>query len=100
MEGAGRRGRERRCTHPSGSPYSGCARWRPAPRAPVFLLHGAGDNVIPMIETDRLAASLAGWTEVRALVTPLLMHADVAPEIQLRDAWRVVAFWKDVLDRR
>jgi len=72
----------------------------PAPRAPVFLLHGEGDNVIPTIETDRLAASLAEWTEVRALVTPLLMHADIAPATRLRDGWRVVALWADVLGRR
>ncbi len=72
----------------------------PAPRAPVFLLHGEGDNVIPTIETDRLAASLTAWTDVRALVTPLLIHADVAPAIGLADGWEMVAFWRDVLGRR
>lgn len=72
----------------------------PAPRAPAFLLHGVGDNVIPTIETDRLAASLAGRTDVRALVTPLLIHADVAPAIGFADGWRMIAFWADVLERR
>jgi len=72
----------------------------PAPRAPVFLLHGEGDNVIPTDETDRLASSLAGWTDVRALVTPLLIHADVAPAIGLAEGWEMVAFWRDALGRR
>lgn len=72
----------------------------PAPRAPVFLLHGVGDIVIPTLETDRLAAWLEGRTDVRALVTPLVTHAEVAPEVHPGDAWRVVAFWRDMLGRR
>jgi len=72
----------------------------PAPAAPVFLLHGVGDIVIPTLETDRLAAWLDGRTDVRALVTPLVTHAEVAPEVHPGDAWRAVAFWRDVLGRR
>lgn len=72
----------------------------PTPHAPVFLLHGVGDNVIPTQETDRLAAWLEGQSPVRALVTPLLIHADVARDIGLGDGWRMVAFWRDVLGRR
>src|SRR2546425_392554 len=49
----------------------------PKPHAPVFLLHGVDDNVIPAIESEYLAADLRGRTPVQVLVTPLIGHADV-----------------------
>jgi dienelactone hydrolase len=70
------------------------------PAAPVFLLHGIGDTLIPTLETDRLASWLQSRTAVRALVTPLVAHTDIAPEVRFPDAWRAVAFWQDVLSRR
>jgi dienelactone hydrolase len=49
----------------------------PAPRAPVYLLHGTDDPVIPAEESERLAAYLRPRTRVRLLVTPVLSHADL-----------------------
>jgi dienelactone hydrolase len=49
----------------------------PAPDVPVFLLHGAEDNVVPAIETLRLAKHLEPHTKVHVLLTPLISHAEV-----------------------
>jgi pimeloyl-ACP methyl ester carboxylesterase len=72
----------------------------PAARAPVFLLHGRDDNVIPTTETPLVATWLerAGNTRVRSLVTPLLSHADARADAPLADVWRLVRFWSAILD--
>ena len=70
------------------------------PSAPVFLLHGAGDNVIPAAETVALARNLAErGADVHALVTPLITHAEVDRAARASDAWALVGFWSDVLSR-
>lgn len=71
----------------------------PAARAPVFLIHGEDDNVIPSSETPLLAGYLIGQgnSQVRWLLTPLLSHADVR-STRPPDAWRLIAFWKDMLE--
>jgi dienelactone hydrolase len=71
----------------------------PAPRAPVFLLHGSSDNVIPAQEALRLQAHLAASTRVRTLVSPLLTHADVDSQARLREGWSFVVFWDGVLQQ-
>ena len=70
----------------------------PATMAPVFLLHGIEDNVIPPTETPRLAAYLRaqGNAHVDWLLTPLISHADTKVT-SARDVWNMVAFWKRVL---
>lgn len=69
------------------------------PQAPVFLIHGADDTVIPAQESIRLAAWLARrGVPVRVLVTPLVTHAEAAGRWRLREVWRLVSFWADVLD--
>jgi dienelactone hydrolase len=71
----------------------------PAPRVPVFLIHGAGDNVIPSAETPRLAAWLAErGTAVRWTITPLVGHAEVRPDVPVGDLWRLVRFWTSMMD--
>jgi dienelactone hydrolase len=67
----------------------------PAAQVPVFLLHGAGDNVIPATESEAIAAYLAaaGNTRVTLLLTPLLTHADAKPSDRVEDVWRLVSFW-------
>ena len=74
----------------------------PATMAPVFLLHGAEDNVIPSAETPLVAASLRarGNTRVRALLTPLVSHADLDMEAPAADVWELVKFWKLIKDVR
>jgi dienelactone hydrolase len=71
----------------------------PATRVPVFLLHGADDNVIPSTEATLLAAYLAreGNVHVRALLTPLISHADLTMRGSIGNAWALVRFWKDAL---
>jgi len=69
----------------------------PAPVAPVYLLHGADDNVIPAIESELLAAHFRGKTRVRQLVGGFLTHVDVSGRPGLKDAWDMVVFWKDLL---
>ena len=70
----------------------------PPPSAPIYLLHGAGDNVIPAAESQLLAQALArhGVT-VHLLATPLITHAEVDRASSVADIWHLVAFWKDVL---
>lgn len=72
----------------------------PAPSAPVFLLHGQADTVIPPTETASLSRWLARQhTPVRALITPLISHAEVQAAPTAGDALRLVAFWAGVVGR-
>ena len=69
----------------------------PRPTAPVFLLHGTDDNVIPSTETPLTAQDLeAHGTEVRRLLTPLLTHAHLITRAPPADLWALVDFWHDV----
>jgi pimeloyl-ACP methyl ester carboxylesterase len=73
----------------------------PPTQAPVFLLHGADDNVIPSTETPAAAAYLAahGNDHVRWLLTPYLTHATVVDRHEgIADGWRLVSFWTAMLD--
>lgn len=70
----------------------------PATQAPVFLLHGLDDNVIPSGETPLLAAyyEREGNHRVRWLLTPLISHAHLLTGPAPGDAWRLVRFWQAV----
>jgi dienelactone hydrolase len=72
----------------------------PPPTAAVYLLHGADDNVIPAVESQLLAAHLAGRTRVRVLLSGFLRHVDVTSRPTLADTWRMIAFWKSALGER
>ena len=69
------------------------------PTAPVFLLHGAEDNVIPSVETVLLARYLQGKTEVHAVLSGLITHAVVDKSAAATEVWRLVGFWKDLMER-
>jgi dienelactone hydrolase len=69
----------------------------PAPGAPVYLLHGEGDTVIPAMEAALLAQALRPHTQVRALATPLISHAEVDRQAGPADVFRLVGFWSDLL---
>lgn len=71
----------------------------PLPSAPVFLLHGRSDNVIPSSESERLAARLRGRVPVRLLITPLISHADADQPAGAIDVLRLARFWGDLLAR-
>jgi len=47
------------------------------PTAPIFLLHGVDDNVIPSMESVLLAEHLRGKVEVHGLLSGLITHAEV-----------------------
>ena len=58
--------------------------------APLFLMHGATDNVVPPQELDVLVQALAGSSvRYQALCSPLLGHgqADLRPAV--RDLWNL-----------
>lgn len=70
----------------------------PAPRVPVFLLHGLDDNVIPASESILLGRELgARKVDVSVLATPLITHAEVDRGAHAADMWRLVGFWGRVL---
>jgi dienelactone hydrolase len=70
------------------------------PAAPVYLLHGADDNVIPAIESSLLADTLrTRGVTVEQLSTPLITHAQVDRSATAGAMWRLVSFWAGLLDR-
>ena len=71
----------------------------PKPTAPVFLLHGREDTVIPAVESEYLAEHLRDQTTVRLLVTDLISHTDAVQPAHLGDVLKLVAFWGDLLLR-
>jgi fermentation-respiration switch protein FrsA (DUF1100 family) len=69
------------------------------PAAPVYLLHGIDDNVIPAIESALLAETLRSrGVTVHQLATPLITHAEVDKSAGLQAMWRLVTFWENLLD--
>jgi hypothetical protein len=69
----------------------------PAPAAPVFLLHGSEDTVIPPIETLFLATHLRGRTPVTGLLSGLITHAEVDKSAALGDVWALTRFWRGLM---
>jgi dienelactone hydrolase len=68
------------------------------PRAPVYLLHGTDDNVIPAIESVLLADTLRSrGVKVHQLATPLITHAEVDRSATAFAMWKLVGFWADLL---
>jgi hypothetical protein len=69
------------------------------PAATVFLLHGADDNVIPSVETVLLANHLRDKTDVRAVLTALVTHAEVDRSAGAIEVWRLLGFWRALMSR-
>jgi dienelactone hydrolase len=68
------------------------------PAAPIYLLHGTDDNVIPAIESALLAETLRSrGVTVHQLATPLITHAEVDRSARIADMWRLVRFWEGLL---
>jgi hypothetical protein len=67
------------------------------PRAPVFLLHGADDNVIPSVETVFLGEYLEHRGRVHGLLSGLITHAEVNRTAGATEVWRLASFWTQVM---
>ena len=68
----------------------------PGVTAPVFLIHGADDNVVPAVESTLLARALTGRVNVHLLVTPLITHAEVDRPATKDEIWNLMRFWYEV----
>jgi dienelactone hydrolase len=71
----------------------------PKPAAPVFLLHGLEDNVIPSVESEYLADDLRPRAPVRLLLSGLISHAEADRPIRIPDVMQLASFWGDLLSR-
>jgi dienelactone hydrolase len=71
----------------------------PKPSAPVFLLHGLDDNLIPAAESEYLANELRGRVPVRLLMTGLISHAAVERTPRATQVMELAGFWGDLLSR-
>jgi hypothetical protein len=67
------------------------------PSAPVFLLHGVDDNVIPSVETVLLGEYLEGKSPVMGLLSGLITHAEVDRTASMTEVWRLASFWREVM---
>jgi dienelactone hydrolase len=69
-----------------------------APGAPVFLLHGDDDTVIPAAESVLLGDHLRSrGADVHVLLSGLITHAEVDRSAAAADIWKLVSFWASVL---
>ena len=71
----------------------------PKPSAPVFLLHGLEDNVVPAVESEYLATDLRGHAPVRLLLSGLISHAEADQPMHANDVLQLAGFWGDLLSR-
>lgn len=75
---------------PAGAPFP--------PAAPIFLMHGADDTVIPAVESVILADYLRQKNvDVHLLLSRLITHAEVDKTAAATETLKLVAFWADVL---
>jgi hypothetical protein len=66
-------------------------------KAPVLLLHGAGDTVIPASELLWLERDVPQAFLRSALITPVLSHVDVGKDVAFKDKWALVEFIAEML---
>jgi len=69
----------------------------PPATAPVFLLHGADDSVVPASEMLMLARELQHTTQVHAFASRLITHAETNPGAALTEMWSLSGFWQQLL---
>ena len=65
-------------------------------KAHVYLLHGAGDTVIPATETMWLAKDVPPTSLRMVLVSPAIEHVELK-EPSIADQWALVHFMSDVI---
>lgn len=82
----------------SSDPAASAERAPSVPAAPVYLLHGVGDTVIPAAESVTLANYLRKkGVEVHLLLSHLITHAEVDQSAAASEIWKLIAFWADIL---
>jgi pimeloyl-ACP methyl ester carboxylesterase len=64
---------------------------------PVFLVHGAGDPIIPSVETRWLAREVPSRWLRQSLISNVLRHAELEREPTLGEYWQLVHFMGEVL---
>jgi acetyl esterase/lipase len=64
---------------------------------PVYLLHGAGDSVIPSSETLWLAHDIPSHDVRAVLISQALVHVDMDKKVTFSDEWALVDFMAKVL---
>ena len=68
------------------------------PAAPIYLLHGHEDNVIPAAESVVLGNHLReAGADVTVLLSALITHAELDKGAAASDVWQLVSFWASVL---
>jgi pimeloyl-ACP methyl ester carboxylesterase len=68
-------------------------------RVPVFVLHGAGDILIPPSEAEWLAHDIPPSQLHAALVSPAIEHVGLEDHTSLADELSLVHFMSDVLEQ-
>jgi acetyl esterase/lipase len=82
------------------SPALSADRAASVPTAPVFLLHGSGDTVIPAAESVLLGDYLRSkGVDVHLLLSDLITHAEIDRTAAAAQTWKLVSFWANVLKR-
>jgi len=71
----------------------------PVPVCPVYILHGADDNVVPAVESLWLGRHLEGHAAVRTLLSRVITHAELNSEQDRREIWQLVEFFASLLRR-
>ena len=66
-------------------------------RASVYLLHGAGDNIIPWTESEWLKGNLPPQRLRKILISPALIHLDMNGAPSFWDKVKLVHFMSDLL---
>ncbi|MGC2744226.1 MAG: alpha/beta hydrolase [Candidatus Angelobacter sp.] len=66
--------------------------------AEVFLLHGAGDTVIPSSETLWLEKDVPAAELKDSLISAALVHVDMGNKVTWQQQWQLVDFMAQVLD--
>ena len=80
------------------SPAASPERASSLPSAPVYLLHGDGDSVIPAAESAILGEFLRErGVDAHVLLSGLITHAEVDRSAAASEAWKLVRFWASVL---
>jgi dienelactone hydrolase len=68
------------------------------PAAPVFLLHGDDDTVIPAAESVVLGNYLRERdADVTVLLSQIITHAELDRSAAISESWKLISFWAGVL---